>query len=476
MHFEDDEATPLKNKQARRDKGERMTAQATIEQPQAARATVSGWRLWYMVAVLCSTNTVAFIDRASLPLLAIQIEKDLGISDSQMGMLQGLAFVITYFGMAIPAGMLIDRFPRRPVMSAAIAFWAFCTMSCGFAHSFFAMFIGRLGIGAGEAVGGPGSMSIIRDAVPNEKRGRSVAIWAMGANIGAAIALLAGGAILLAIGDAPTVTVPIIGVMRSWQFVLICCGLLALPVAFLIFTFPEPPRTGASVSARGTTVGAAFAYLGSRWPVFLPLFIVNGVTIIMTVGAGLWTPLMFGRVFHLSRPQIGFTLGLMTLFLGMPSQFIAGMIMDWLQHKGVKNPIPLFGLVVTVIIFGLGVSFPLVGDATTAWTLLGAYLLTATCTFTIGTALVARLSPPNMVGKLTSLHFLWVGFCGTLIGGQIYPGVSEGFYAWAGDKAIAYALSTVIGTLDVIAFLTYVILLMTTRGELRKPGSGALPG
>ena len=51
-----------------------MTAQAAIEQPQSARATVSGWRLWYMVAVLCSTNTVAFIDRASLPLLAIQIE------------------------------------------------------------------------------------------------------------------------------------------------------------------------------------------------------------------------------------------------------------------------------------------------------------------------------------------------------------------------------------------------------------------
>ena len=119
---------------------------------------------------------------------------------------------------------------------------------------------------------------------------------------------------------------------------------------------------------------------------------------------------------------------------------------------------------------------PLAPSITWAWISLGLYLFIGTSTFTIGTALVARLSPPNMVGKLTSLHFLWVGFCGTLIGGQIYPGVSEAFYAWAGDKAIAYALSTVIGALDVIAFLTYVILLMTTRGELRKPGSGALPG
>ena len=445
--------------------------------PRPARGGVTGWRLWYMVAILCSTNTVAFIDRASLPLLAQQIERDLKISDSEMGVLIGAAFIITYFGLAIPAGMIIDRFKRRPVMSIAIAFWAACTISCGFANSFMALFIGRIGIGAGEAFGGPGSMSIIRDGVPNEKRGRAVAIWAMGANIGGAIALLAGGAILLAIGDAPTVNVPLLGVIRSWQLVLICCGLLALPVAFLMFTFPEPARKAASASAsKGTTLGQAFAYLRSRWRVFLPLFIVNGVTIIMTVGSGLWTPLMFGRVFHLGRPEIGFTLGLMTLCLGMPSQFMAGVIMDWLQKRGVRNPIPLFGLIVTVLAFGLGVSFPLATEVRYAWAALGAYLLIATCTFTIGTALVTRLSPPDMVGKVTSLHFLWVGFCGTLIGGQLYPGVSEQIFAWAGEKAIAYSLSTVIGTLDVIAVLTYAVLLITTRDELRKPGSGALPG
>ena len=441
--------------------------------PQAAPPSLSGWRLWYMVAVLCSTNAVAFIDRASLPLLAQQIERDLGISDSQMGLLQGLAFVITYFGLAIPAGMLIDRFRRREVMAAAITFWAACTMTCGFAFSFGALFIGRLGIGAGEAVCGPGSMSIIRDGVPREKRGRSVAIWAMGANIGAAIALLAGGAILLAIGDSPAVTLPLLGTIRAWQLVLICCGLLALPVAALMFSFPEPRRTGNG--AAGTTVAAAIRYLRSRWTVFLPLFFVNGICIIMTVGAGLWLPLMFARSFHLSRPVIGFTLGLMTLFLAMPSQFGAGVIMDWLQKRGVANPIPRFGVIVTVISFALGVSFPLAGTSQMAWLLLGGYLLIATSTFTIGTALVARLSPPDMVGKVTSLHFLWVGFCGTLIGGQLYPAVSDLVFHAAGERAIAYALSSVIGTLDLIALATYAILVLTTRAEAARPGAHALP-
>ena len=432
---------------------------------QTARMA-QGWRLWYMVAVLSATNAVAFIDRASLPLLAQQIERDLKITDSQMGLLQGAAFVITYFGLAVPAGMLIDRFPRRQAMAAAIGFWALFTMLCGFANSFPALFLARLGIGTGETVSGPGSLSIIRDGVPADKRGRSIAIWAMGANIGAAFALLAGGAILLAIGDRPSVNLPLLGTMRSWQFVLICCGLLALPVAGLMFSFPEPKRTAARDARDG--VAQAIRYLRSRWTVFLPLFIVNGVTIIMTVGAGLWEPLMFGRVFHLGRPEIGFTLALMMLLLAMPSQFFAGVIMDWLQRRGLANPIPYFGVVVTVLSLGLGVGFPLAANPTVAWVLLGGYFLIATSTFTIGTALLARLSPPSMIGKVTSLHFLWVGFCGTLVGGQLYPGVSEAFFGWAGERAIAYSLSSVIGTLDVIALLTYVVLMLTTRAEARN--------
>ena len=448
------------------------TSRTPTTPTNSTHGILTGWKLWYMVAVLCSTNTVAFIDRASLPLLAQQIERDLGISDQQMGLLQGLAFVITYFGMAIPAGMLIDHFPRRRVMSAAIAFWALCTMSCGAANSFGTLFLGRLGIGAGEAACGPGSMSIIRDAVAPAARGRSVAFWAMGANIGAAVALLAGGAILLAIGDAPSVTLPVLGTVRAWQFVLICCGLLAIPIALLVFTFPEPPRS--AEGRQGASVGAAMTYLGSHWRVFLPLFFVNGVTITMTVGSGLWQPLMFGRVFHLSRPEIGFTLGLMTLFLAMPSQFIAGLIMDWLEKHRVENPIPRFGAIVMVLSFGLGVGFPLAGTSRLAWILLGLFLLVATCSFTIGTALIARLSPSSMVGKVTSLHFLWMGFCGTLIGGQLYPAVSIWLFGWAGDRAIAYGISAVIGGLDLLALLTYCLLMFTTRAGTRRPAGIAL--
>ena len=67
----------------------------------------------------------------------------------------------------------------------------------------------------------------------------------------------------------------------------------------------------------------------------------------------------------------------------------------------------------------------------------------------------------------------WVGFCGTLIGGQLYPGVSEKFFGWAGERAIAYSLSTVIGTLTVLAFFCYLILMVTTRRQLRRDDAAA---
>src|SRR3974377_16956 len=87
-------------------------------------ATTSSGRLWYMAALLCLTNAIAFIDRQSLPLLVDQIKGDLQITDTQVSYLVGLAFVISYVGFGVPAGMLVDRFPRRAVMAFGIVFWS----------------------------------------------------------------------------------------------------------------------------------------------------------------------------------------------------------------------------------------------------------------------------------------------------------------------------------------------------------------
>jgi MFS family permease len=441
-----------------------MSVDAAAVAAGTARRSEPSARLWYMAAILCLTNAVSFVDRQSLPLLINQIKSDFQIADTQVSLLVGFAFIVTYAGLSIPAGMLVDRFRRRAVLSTAIAFWSASTMFCAFASSYWMMFVGRLGVGAGESVTGPAGASIIRDGFAPDQRARAVAIWAMGANIGSAAALLLGGLVLRAVGDALSVDVPLFGPVRSWQVVLFGCALVTLPVALLVLTFREPPRTGGT-APENSGIRAALSFMAQRWQVFSLVFLVNGLTIIMTVPHGIWAPAMFERVWKLSRPEIAFTLGIMTLTFGASSQFIAGTILDRLERAGVANPVPLFGIIVCVLAFLPGVYMPLVPSVTVAWVLQALYMLIATSLFTIGTAFVTRLAPPEMAGKITAAHFLWVGLLGTLVGTTLYAAIADGIFAATGPMAIAHSLSSVVGVLCVLSIVVYAVLLLLMRKE-----------
>jgi hypothetical protein len=158
----------------------------------------------------------------------------------------------------------------------------------------------------------------------------------------------------------------------------------------------------------------------------------------------------------------------MTLFLGASSQFIAGVVMDCLYQRGFHNPIPLFGVIVAVLAFVPGVFMPLAPSVTSAWILQGLYMLIGTCMFTIGTAFIARVAPPEMSGKITALHVLWVGLVGTAVGATLYAAVSDRFFH--GPMALAYSMSTVVGVLCVLAFLVYLLLIRVTRHAYVAPG------
>jgi hypothetical protein len=174
---------------------------------------------------------------------------------------------------------------------------------------------------------------------------------------------------------------------------------------------------------------------------------------------------MFGRVWHLSRPEIGLTLGIMTLLFGATSQFIAGVAMDWLHKRAVHNPIPIFGAIIAALAFVPGVFMPLAPSASMAWALEGIYMLISTCLFTIGTAFIARLAPPEMAGKITAVHILWVGLVGTAVGATLYAVISDVFFQ--GPMALAYSMSLVVGVLDVLAIIFYLLLIVTTRRAVK---------
>jgi MFS family permease len=177
-------------------------------------------------------------------MLVQPIKRDLGISDTLMSLLIGAAFIITYaFGGSL-IGVLVNRYPRRRILATGIAAWGTATIFCGSVMNYAALFVGRCGVGAGEATCGPASMSLIKDSFEPRFRGRAVAIWAMGASLGSGCALLAGGAILHLVGEAGTFVLPVLGVT-------------------VLFTFPEPARRSLATE-QAVSLREAFASVRDR--------------------------------------------------------------------------------------------------------------------------------------------------------------------------------------------------------------------
>jgi MFS family permease len=116
---------------------------------------------WLLLALLAVAYTCAIIDRTLLSLLVEPIKADLHLTDTQISLLQGLAFLLTYSTMAIPIGLLIDRVQRTWLVALGISLWSVMTALCGTAHHIWSLFLARAGVGIGESVLSPAARVVL---------------------------------------------------------------------------------------------------------------------------------------------------------------------------------------------------------------------------------------------------------------------------------------------------------------------------
>jgi len=135
---------------------------------------------WYVVAVIFIAGSFAFIDRIVVSLVTPALQADLGLRDSQLGMLQGLAFALFYTFFGLPLGVIADRWSRQKLLTMGISVWSLMTASCGLCSGFGSLFLARLGVGAGEASLNPSVTSLISDYFPPNTRPRAIAGYVMG--------------------------------------------------------------------------------------------------------------------------------------------------------------------------------------------------------------------------------------------------------------------------------------------------------
>jgi MFS family permease len=267
------------------------------------------YRRW-VLSILVLVNTFNFIDRQIVGVLAPAIKAELHLSDTQLGLLGGLAFALFYTALGIPIAWLADRKSRVWIMTVALTLWSGFSAVCGLTHTFAQLFLARLGVGVGEAGGVAPSYSLISDYFPQRERARALAIYSFGIPFGSAAGILFGGLVASAV---------------NWRWAFLAVGLAGLVIAPIFrLTLKEPPRGRYDKASAAPQLGLV-ASLGrlARTPSFWGLSFGAACSSIVGYGLIFWLPSFFMRSYHLTLAQMAIFLGAVLLFGAWPTPGIS---------------------------------------------------------------------------------------------------------------------------------------------------------
>jgi predicted MFS family arabinose efflux permease len=282
-----------------------------------------GYRRW-AIFVLLLVAILNFADRAILNVLAQPIKEDLRLTDTDLGLLQGLGFAIFYSVLGVPLGMMAERVNRTRMLAACIAVWSIMTAACGLATNFATMLLGRVGVGVGEAGAQPVTSSLIADQVPRDRRGSVVAITLLGAPLGFLLGQSVGGMIAGELG---------------WRAAFYIMGVPGVLVALLVLTtLREPPRgladgiAGTPEAQTAPRLKEVVFYLWAK-PTFRQLligFIVAGFA--MNAIANFVLPLYL-RGFDIPLARLGVLFGVVSFFSNGIGMLLGGFWFDRLARR-----------------------------------------------------------------------------------------------------------------------------------------------
>ena len=409
--------------------------------------TAPGARPGYVLGVLTVAYTLSFVDRQILTLLVGPIKQDLGLSDTRMSLLQGLAFAIFYTVMGLPLGRIADRSSRRRLIVVGIVVWSGMTALSGFAQNFTQLFLARIGVGIGEAALSPAAYSLIRDYFPTSQLARAASGYNVGVHLGGALALAIGGLVVGRLGELGTVTIPLLGEVRSWQAVFFLVGVPGLLVAWLVSTIKEPERKHAAGAQ--ASVADFVRFLRSQRRLLVAHLAGFSVLSLVAYGSGAWAPTFLIRTYGWGAAETGAAYGLISLTAGPTGVLAGGAYADWLYRRGHNDATMRAGMHAAVLLLPFAIATPLMPTAAGALGL--GWVVTLLFAFPFGAAAAAiqLIAPAPLRAQLTALYL----FMGTLIGLGLGPTVVALLTdrVFQDPASIRYALLAVGATLIPIA-------------------------
>ena len=404
----------------------------------------------YVMFILVVVYTFNFIDRQIVGILAVPIKADLNLTDTQLGLMGGLAFALFYTGLGIPVAILADRWKRTWIMTAALTIWSGMTAACGLANNFWQLFLARLGVGVGEAGGVAPAYSLISDYFPSHQRARALSVYSFGIPIGSALGIVFGGYIASKI---------------DWRFAFFALGIAGILVAPIFkLTVAEPPRgqyDAKAPDAPSPTLMQIVRLLSHK-PSFWIISLGAAASSMMGYGLFFWLPSFFVRSFDLTLLDASVFYGAILLIGGIAGTWAGGYMADRFGagKRGNYVVIPAVAFLATIPLYVLAILSP---DLTT--TFFALLIPTGLGLAWLGPVLSAiqHVVPPNMRATASAIFL----FINNLIGigaGTVALGIiSDNLEARFGDDSLRYAILAGTGF-----YLVAAVLFLASAKRLAK--------
>jgi MFS transporter, Spinster family, sphingosine-1-phosphate transporter len=358
---------------------------------------------WGLLALLTLINVLNFVDRQLLPSFANFIKPELGLSDTQFGLLTGLFFIVFYAVAGLFMGVLADRMHRGRLIAVAIAIWSLLTAASGAARGFLSMALPRAMIGVGESALTPAAASLLADRFKSHQLGLAMALYYLGVPVGAGASLLVAGYL------GPTI---------GWRNCFYLLGALGLLLAALMWLVRDGRVVPTLTHTHGPGMAGHMRVLGMalRQSPALCMIIAGGVALHVAVGAAAFDQLWFVEERGFERAEVAKLTGFITVVGGIAGSLFGGFAGDWwYKHRRSGRAMLLFWMFLAVA--PLTVAFRIVEPSSPLFVpgiAAGIFLLCAFYGPSVST--VQELSPPAARATVVAFNILCLNAVGLGIG------------------------------------------------------------
>ena len=349
---------------------------------------------------------INFVDRQFISSFAPFLKSDLGLSDTEIGLLTGIVFIFFYTVAGLFVGTLADRYNRTKIIGIGVILWSAFTAISGFAKNFFTLAAPRLFIGVGESTITPTTMSILSDRYQQKRLGFAAGFYYLGVPVGVGISLLIAGYLE-----------PMIG----WRGCFYLLGVIGLLLGFLMLFVKDSPRKNISNKPESKTFFEIISllYKALSTSKSLVLTIIAGTLYHIVLGVAQFEVIWAVADKGFNPNTFGQINGWIFVVFGVLGSLFGGIASDW-TLKTYNLPRTWFLLILTLLLLPLAFTRYLETDNILFWVGICSSAFSLGCFYGPIFAVIQELVPSSIKGTVVAFNLLCLNLLGIAIGSIVF--------------------------------------------------------